>query len=67
MEVPANSLMVFFVENPRKMDELGVPRFRKPPYIYIHTYIHIYPDISLGQYFLWVLMYGIMLDPDWSD
>ena len=64
MEVPPNSWMFFFVENPRKMDDLGVPRFRKPPYIYIHT---IYPDISLGQYFLWVLMYGIMLDPDWSD
>ena len=67
---------MIIVENPTKMDDLGVPRFRKPPniyiyihtdmcvYIYIHIYIHIYPDISLGQYFLCVLMYGIMLDPD---
>jgi hypothetical protein len=37
MEVPPNSWMFFFfVENPRKMDDLGVPRFRKPPYIYTY-------------------------------
>jgi hypothetical protein len=25
--------MVYFMENPIKMDALGVPHFRKPPYM----------------------------------
>ena len=34
------------MENPTKMDDLGVPLFRNPPYIYIYLY-GIYPKIRL--------------------
>ena len=41
-----NSWMVYFRENPTKMDDLGVPLFLETPiytYIYIHNiYIYIY-------------------------
>ena len=31
------------MENPIKMDDLGVPLFfRKPPYSYIYIYMHMY-------------------------
>ena len=50
----------FIVGNPIKMDDLGVPYFRKPPYIYIHIYIcvcmYMYVYIYMCVY-IYICMY----------
>ena len=56
-----NSWMVYFRENPTKMDDLGVPLFLETPiytYIYIHTiYIYIYIHNIYIQYIYIYIQY----------
>jgi hypothetical protein len=44
--VPQARWMVYFMENPVTMDDLGVTHFRNPPYTYIYIiyiiYIYVY-------------------------
>ena len=50
----------FIVGNPIKMDDLGVPYFRKPPYIYIYMCVCVYVCIYMCIYiymYIYVYMY----------
>ena len=38
---------MFIIENPLKMDDLGIPHFRKPPYKCIYIYIYTHTPKSL--------------------
>ena len=57
-------------ENPIKMDEMGYPHFRKPPYIYIYTCIHCvqfansdgFPQTSWTYMQHWELKWGALMN-----
>ena len=48
----------FIVGNPIKMDDLGVPYFRKPPYIHIYICVCMYMYIYICIYiYVYIYMY----------
>ena len=49
----------FIVGNPIKMDDLGVPYFRKPPYIYTYICVCMYMYIYICVY-IYVCIYICM-------
>ena len=56
--VPQARWMVYFMENPVTMDDLGVTHFRNPPYTYIYIlYYIIY--IYIYVYIIYILKYNV--------